>query len=63
MNYRCPKCGGVMQALSTASIPAITRYECWSCGYSSKPIKEDVFLADLPEEWMEDAELSEEKHE
>ena len=51
MNYTCPKCGSIMQCISTASIPPIIRYECLGCGYSSKPIREDVISTPLPE-WM-----------
>lgn len=48
MNYLCPKCKGIMQCVSTASIPPITSYVCLSCGYQSKPEKEFVDYVTLP---------------
>lgn len=60
MNYLCPKCKQIMHCISTASIPPITRYECFSCGYASKPEKERLDYVTLPpwlwsEEGEEDA--------
>ena len=37
MTYLCPKCRGIMCTISTASIPPIISYVCFSCGYKSKP--------------------------
>lgn len=54
INYRCPKCNSVMFCMSTASIPPITRYDCYSCGYSSKPIKEELVCDVLPVEFQQD---------
>ena len=51
MQYLCPKCKSLMQCFSTASVPPIVRYECFNCGYSSKPIKEKEYAMELPEEW------------
>lgn len=56
MYYLCPKCGAFMTGVSTASIPAITRYQCFSCGYVSKPQKEELYT-ELPKElWSEEKE-------
>lgn len=55
MQYLCPKCGNFMQIVSTASIPAITTYVCFSCGYKSKPESEQPLYMTLPKElWSED---------
>ena len=43
-----------MNAISTASYPAITTYYCTNCNYSSKPIKETVISAILPREFWDD---------
>lgn len=48
MNYLCPKCNQIMYCISTASIPAITTYQCPSCGYASKPDKERLDYVTLP---------------
>lgn len=56
MNFLCPKCKSMMQCFSTASIPPITRYECFNCGYKSKAVKENVYAMVLPEEWQSDDE-------
>ena len=40
MIYRCPRCGATMVCVSTASIPPIISYQCYGCGYFSKPIRE-----------------------
>lgn len=54
MSYTCPKCGMPMQCISTASIPPIIRYECFGCGYASKPVRETPYYAELPKElWQE----------
>lgn len=53
MTYLCPKCKSIMQCVSTASIPPITRYECFSCGYSSKPVRENLNGITLPP-WLRD---------
>ena len=52
-NYLCPNCNNPMQCISTASIPPITRYVCFNCNYSSKPIREDYQAQVLPEELRE----------
>lgn len=55
MYYLCPKCGNFMQAVSTASIPAVTTYICFNCGYKSKPDKPATMYATLPRElWSEE---------
>ena len=54
LDYRCPKCNSIMYCVSTASIPPITRYDCYSCGYSSKPVKEDRITTVLPKEYQEE---------
>ena len=41
MTYKCPKCNSIMIGVSNASIPPIITYQCPSCGYTSKPIKEE----------------------
>lgn len=51
MYYTCPECGQIMQCISTASIPPITTYECFSCGYTSKPIRGDAYSIPLPD-WL-----------
>lgn len=51
MNYTCPRCNQIMICVSTASIPAITSYQCMGCGYSSKPIREQSIATPLPE-WL-----------
>lgn len=48
MIYLCPRCKGIMQCVSTASIPAITTYHCNTCGYVSKPEKENIDCVTLP---------------
>lgn len=47
-NYKCPKCKSIMICVSTASIPPIITYQCYSCGYTSKPIKEEYNCKILP---------------
>lgn len=47
-NYICPKCNSIMNCISTASIPPIITYQCFSCGYTSKPIKEEWHCEVLP---------------
>ena len=43
-----------MNCISTASIPAITYYKCFSCGYESKHEKEHPLYMTLPKElWSE----------
>ena len=56
LNYKCPKCNSVMICCSTASIPAILSYQCYSCGYTSKPIKEGYNCKILPVELRGDEE-------
>ena len=52
MQYLCPKCGNFMVCISTASIPAITYYKCFSCGYESN--HEHPLYMTLPKElWSE----------
>lgn len=48
MSYACPRCGATMICLSTASIPPIFSYQCHSCGYLSKPVREPELLEVLP---------------
>ena len=48
VNYKCPKCNSIMICVSTASIPPIITYQCYSCGYTSKPIKEEYNCEILP---------------
>ena len=48
INYKCPKCNSIMICVSTASIPPIITYQCYSCGYTSKPIKEEYNCEILP---------------
>lgn len=50
-NYLCPRCGNLMGCISTASIPPIISYECFSCGYKSKPVKETPDYVTLPQ-WL-----------
>jgi hypothetical protein len=46
-----------MVCVSTASIPPITRYECYSCGYVSKPEPEYLYsFTTLPERLWNDEE-------
>lgn len=54
MQYLCPKCGYFMVNMSTASIPAITYYKCFSCGYESKYEKEHQLYMTLPKELWSD---------
>ena len=49
MMYVCPRCGADMFCVSTASIPAIISYHCYSCGYLSKPVRENDDRVILPE--------------
>ena len=59
MEYLCPKCKSIMQCFSTASIPPIIRYECFECGYMSKPIKEKDYVMMLPVDWRSEDEKDE----
>ena len=54
MQYLCPKCGNFMQIVSTTSIPAITTYICFNCGYKSKPENEKSLYMTLPKELWSD---------
>ena len=45
-----------MQIITTASIPAIVRYQCFSCGYKSKSEKEQPLYMTLPKELWSDEE-------
>ena len=38
-----------MICVSTASIPPIISYQCYGCGYLSKPVRETELIAILPE--------------
>lgn len=38
-----------MICVSTASIPPIISYQCYGCGYLSKPVKETELIKILPE--------------
>ena len=58
MRYRCPRCGATMVCVSTASIPPIITYQCYGCGYLSKPVRETELLEILPEH-LRQAQLSE----
>lgn len=49
MNYKCPRCGATMICVSTASIPPIISYQCYGCGYLSKPVREMELTQILPE--------------
>ena len=49
MSYKCPRCGATMVCVSTASIPPIISYQCYGCGYLSKPVKETELIELLPE--------------
>jgi DNA-directed RNA polymerase subunit M/transcription elongation factor TFIIS len=49
-NYKCPKCNSIMICVSTASIPQTIHYQCYSCGYTSKPIKGEYHCEVLPVE-------------
>ena len=61
MQYLCPKCGNFMQIISTASIPAITRYQCFNCGYKSKSEKEQPLYMTLPKELWSDEDMENER--
>lgn len=58
MTYLCPKCGQPMVCVSTASIPPIVSYQCFGCGYSSKPKKHTEYYAPLPV-WLRSDEKNE----
>ena len=49
MSYKCPRCGATMICVSTASIPPIISYQCYGCGYLSKPVRETGLIEILPE--------------
>ena len=38
-----------MICVSTASIPPIISYQCYGCGYLSKPVRETGLIEILPE--------------
>ena len=60
MQYLCPKCGNIMVIVSTCSIPPVSRFECYGCGYISKSNKEhDVYMT-LPKELWSDEENKDE---
>lgn len=60
MNYLCPRCRSAMACVATASIPAFISYECFSCGYRSKTVREtDIYLI-LPE-WLREEEVKDER--
>ena len=55
MNYLCPKCKNIMTCVSTASLPAIHYYWCYSCGYKSKTEKDNPDIVVLPRRlWTDD---------
>lgn len=58
MNYLCPKCGNIMVVVTTFSIPPVSRFKCFGCGYISKSNEDfDVYMT-LPKElWSEPKEL------
>lgn len=56
MQYLCPKCGWFMNRMTVDSIPAITYYQCFSCGYKSKHEKEQLLYMTLPKELWSDNE-------
>lgn len=60
MTYLCPRCKGIMVCVSTASIPPITTYQCYACGYVSKPKKELADCLTLPRWLWSDEEKTEE---
>jgi len=49
MTYLCPRCGGTMVCISTASIPPIVSYVCYECGYESKKVSKNIEQKILPE--------------
>lgn len=51
----CPECGWPMVCVSTASIPPTLFYECFSCGYKSKLVREPIVQIPLPMEYRRDA--------
>lgn len=60
MTYLCPKCKGIMACVSTLTLPPITRYECYQCGYKSKSETEYPYdYVTLPEELWSDEEVKE----
>lgn len=59
MNYRCPRCGATMICVSTASIPPIISYQCYGCGYFSKPVREMELTQILPEHLQQEQFFSE----
>ena len=59
INYLCPKCNGIMMAISTTSIPPIKYYQCRSCGYKSKFDNTLYYLEPLPQELQWEDEESE----
>lgn len=61
-NYRCPKCNSKMYCISTASIPPIITYQCYCCGYTSKPIKEEYDCEILPIELRSEEEIPDENN-
>ena len=50
IEYICPKCGHVMQCICLTSYPPQTRYKCFSCGYVSKTVSEQLERCPLPNE-------------
>lgn len=60
MNYLCPRCRSVMACVATASIPAFISYECFSCGYRSKIVRETDTYPILPE-WLREEEVKDER--
>lgn len=61
MTYLCPKCKSAMVCVSTASIPPITTYECFNCGYASKPEKELLDYVELPPWLWQEEEMKDDK--
>jgi len=61
VNYLCPRCRGIMTCVSTASIPPIISYQCYSCGYVSKSVKISPSSMTLPQWlWNDDKERMDE---
>lgn len=54
VSYTCPRCGNQMFAYSTSSIPPIISYNCYVCGYVSKPLQESHIVVELPSNLQQD---------
>lgn len=47
--YVCPKCGGNLICISTASIPPIISKQCLNCGWLSNPETDEITRIPCPE--------------